>query len=238
MGSARVLEWKRETEERLGGPIVEVRVEPGAAYPPLLRQLLKEASMAELLGRAHALSVHYRGPEGNIHYILFNIALEPEWGPFADALLAHEIGHAWLNVSGYPSPPFRSGPDACVPVLATDIVQHILIREQAVKRGIDMDGYWLSNLTKTLENIENAGDIPHCEKLTQLTHFMDAQLGFTEGRWPPLKRLRSAFAKVYPDLTAPAKLLEDRLGGARLDPGSYYENALTFTLDLLQRVLS
>ena len=69
MGSARVLEWKRETEERLGGPIVEVRVEPGAAYPPLLRQLLKDASLTELLGRAHALSVHYRGPEGNIHYI-------------------------------------------------------------------------------------------------------------------------------------------------------------------------
>src|SRR5258708_34489687 len=86
--------WKEETEARLNGPIVEVRVGPGATYPALLVQLLQDASLPDLLARAHALSLQYRGPEGNVHYILLNTAFESEWGPHAEALLAHEIGHA------------------------------------------------------------------------------------------------------------------------------------------------
>lgn len=235
----RVLEiWKQETEALLGGPVVEVRVAPGASYPPLLLEILQNASLPELLARAHALSIQYRGAAGNTHFILLNSTFESDWGPHKDALLAHEIGHAWLNASGYLSPPFRNGPDACVPVLAADILQHILIREQAVRRGIDMDGYWLGNLNRTLEGFESPAPLTPCERLTQLTHYMDAQLGFTAGRWPPLPRFRSAFATRYPQLIEPATLLEQRLDGALLLPGPTYESALSFTLDVLARVLS
>ncbi len=241
-------QWQREIEQAGGGRLVVVRVETDRAenvlripaeFPGrgLVRNFLLDDSFVAQLVRAHALSLNATGEDGLFHFILLNMALAVDWEGLEDSLLAHEFGHAWLHVQGYRSATRLDTP--CLATIAGDIVQHVLIREEAGRRGFSAGAYSRRNLESWLDAMESpshTAPLDPCRRLQALSMWMDAALG--EPDWPRRSRFLALFDSRYAALSDPARRLESFIAGLNLWDRTHYEAALHFTLQLLAGVLS
>jgi hypothetical protein len=197
--------WVSEIEDLSGGRVILVRAyadpKRDAVLVPVavergevLDRYMKDPGFRRQLGAANALSLNYEGPEGRLHYVLMNMAHSARWAGVEDGLLGHELGHAWLNARGFRSPEYARGPRACIAALSGDMVQHVLIRAEMERRGIQYRGFWVRQLEAELPGRD---DDP-CRRLILLTHLVDALLGFGAAEWNGLERYEAAIRETNP----------------------------------------
>jgi hypothetical protein len=223
VSGGRLEQWKREAGELSGGTIEVLRIGGGSAsqanpqpLPEVAARALSDASFRQNLAAAHALTVNWEGPP-RAHYVLLNMALAGQWKDAEEGLLAHEIGHIWLNARGFRSPPFEPGPRACLGILAGDIPQHILIRAEIERRGISGSRYWLGNLELAMQLTgKSPPKLEPCQKLVVLSQWMDARLGATPDTWAEWECFEALQRKIHPWLLPYADTLENLLRGADL----------------------
>ncbi len=232
--------WAEETERLSGGKIALARIytDPlrnalvlpeDAPYPELLSQYFSDPSFRAQFAAAHALSVNHSGPEGRIHFILLNMSLSEQWTGAEDEVLAHELGHAWLNARGYRAPSFEPGPRACIATITGDLAQHVLIRAEVARRGLGYRNY--SNRQIDAELPEPAA--APCRRLILLVHLVDARLGLERERWAALEdRLR----RTNPLVPACADQIEAYLRQSDLTSTSGFEAALKTIRPLVERL--
>jgi hypothetical protein len=233
--SAALREWTREIEAA-GGQVIPVRVvtdpnggamrfEGEVAHRGVVARYMADDNFRAQLVAAHALTLNYRGPEGRLHFIIMNIARAPEWSDHAEGMLAHEVGHAWLDAMGYAGVTYESGSQACLSTHITDVVQHVMIRSEMRRRRIDSTGYWLSKLTPLIADLES-GNPPKvagpCGQALLLSQWLDARLGTSPEAWEKLRPIELAFAEAYPEVGRCAADIESLLRVADLmDPVAY-----------------
>lgn len=249
LSNPRIEQWRREIEARGGGRIVVVEVETSAdqqeiAFPAdtpygavLRRYFLEESFTAQFLS-SHALNINYFGPEGRLHFVVLNLARSGEWRDHGEALLGHELGHAWLYVSGFRSPEYSGTRDACLAIHAGDIVQHILIRQELAGRGIPYEDYWMQNLEQALERLESGGPgesrtVSRCDVAQRLAMWADVRLGLSPGKWPSFGRFDAVMRRAFPALAPVVEEIESRLGRADVRRRTVYRLALEFVSERL-----
>jgi hypothetical protein len=179
------------------------------------------------------LTVNSDGLEGKFHFIVMNMARAEEWKGAEDAVLAHEFGHIWLNVTGYPSLPYDAGPDSCLAIHAGDAVQHILIRREMDARGIPQLPYMIPNLERALKELEKSqpAPVPRCQKLAQLALWIDVRLGLNEEQWGELPRFLDLMQKNYPELAGVAGEICEYLESKDVSDAGQYREAVEFCLE-------
>lgn len=208
--SQGVEEWRTELEQSSGEPLIVARLTPDSAgaaaalglpHGEVLARFMADPSFLEQLSHAHALTVNYAGPEPPAHFIVLNLAREDEWGGVEDGLAGHELGHIWLDLQGFRSPPFQPGPRACIAVHAGDIVQHVLIRAEMRRRGIDAVPYWLRNLKATAASFEEPPvELTPCQRLVLLNQWLDFRFSFRPEDWDGYAAFEERFAARYPEI--------------------------------------
>lgn len=244
LSTPRIEQWRREIEARGRGRVIVVEVETSAdqqeiSFPAdtphgaVLRRYFLEESFAAQFASSHALNINYFGPEGRLHFVLLNLARSGEWRDFPEALLGHELGHAWLDVNGFRSPEYAGAAGGCLAVHAGDIVQHVLIRQELAQRGIAYDDYWIRNLEQALERLEadapGAGRaVSSCETAQRLAMWTDVRLGLSGGKWPAFGRFDAAMRRAFPDLAPVVEEMESRLRKADVRRRTVYRLALEF----------
>lgn len=244
--SERLAEWKAEIEAVRASRVVlariytdrernEIILPADADERPLLRQyFLNPAFLAEFV-HMHAANLTHIEQDRLVHFVLLNMARAEEWGAEEEAVIAHEFGHIWLFVNNYPAPAFEGRSDSCVAIQAGDAVQHVLIRDQMRRRGIDFNPYWVRNLRVQLEALENAGpeafrSLPVCRQVAMLTQWVDVRLGLSAESWEEFDRYEAAMERSFPHLKEPAAEIAGMLEGAELSEPEAYTAALRAVL--------
>ena len=205
--------WKSEIEARSGGAVVIARalfdartrswsVASGTPQREALMAYLADPEFGRQLEAAHALTVSHRDGDRVTSWIFLNMQRSREWAN-EDAIIGHELGHAWLKAEGYPTPRFVPGPTACLSVHTGDVVQHILLREEMDRRGIRYRPGWIQDLEATVRHMESGGAPPSepCQRVQQAALWIDARLGLTATDWPGLPRYFELQRKQYPALS-------------------------------------
>lgn len=240
--------WQREIEALSTGRIVLVRVEtvqpentlriapefPGRA---IVARLLRQEAFVRQFVLAHALNVNYSGEEGVYHFILLNQARAADWEGLETALLAHEYGHIWLAALGYRSPAFS---ETCLATAVGDIVQHILIREETARRGLDVLAFWKRTHDAWLEREARIAEPPPldaCQRLLLIAEWVDAKLAFAGGGWERRDAYLELLAARHAALRPVVEELTGWLGGRDLWDRSLYQLALHRVAGLLSRTL-
>lgn len=236
--SPPLAQWKEEIEAVRGSKVVlarvftdrarnEILLPEDAGERPILRQyFLNPAFLAEFV-HMHAANLNHIGDGGLIHFILLNMARAEEWAGHEDAVLAHELGHVWLFVNDYPAPAFEGRDDSCVAIQAGDAVQHVLIREEIRRRGIDFLPFWRRNLHTQLETLlahppDAFTGLPLCRQVSLLTQWVDVRLGLSPETWEDYDRFSEAMARCFPRLAPAVDELAGLIGRADLrDPETY-----------------
>lgn len=212
--------WAQEIERTSGGTVRavrvytdplrnELRIPEDAPRPDLIAHYLRDAGFRAQFAAAHALTVNHTGARGKTHLILLNMARSNEWNGEEEGLLAHELGHAWLDARGFASPAYVPGRRSCVSVLAGDIVQHVLIRAETERRGVSQRRYWIRQVRAG--GPQPAGD--PCQRLIQLARLVDARLGLEGTDRAVLERLESEYQTAAPELRDYAGAVERALDG-------------------------
>jgi len=243
----RLSRWKQEIEAVRAGKVVlariytdkernEILLPDDVDERPLLREyFLNPAFVAEFV-HMHAANLTLKRGARWIHFVLLNMARAGEWGDEEEAVIAHEFGHIWLFVNNYPAPAFQGGANSCVAIQAGDAVQHVLIREEMRRRGIDFRPYWINNLRTQLEALEAAGSeafgsLPLCRRMALLTQWVDVLLGLSAASWPDYDRYQAAMARAFPDLKEEAAAIAGALEGVELADLEAYTGALKTVLE-------
>ncbi|MBI3209875.1 MAG: hypothetical protein HYZ37_13395 [Candidatus Solibacter usitatus] len=232
-------QWQREIETASGGLVVLVRVEtdpvenvlriaPQFPGRPIVAQRLSQEAFVVQFIRTHAMSITYEGPEGNFHFVLLNMARAADWEGLEDSILAHEFGHLWLNATGFRSLPMQQ--DAlrdCLAIHVNDIVHHILLRQEARRRGIDAMAYWLNTREAWMKSVagSEAPALDECQEWQIVAECVDALMGAS--RWPRLGEFLNLMRTRHPRLMDRAVQLRDLLSPLDLWDRSVYEYALS-----------
>ncbi len=246
----RLAAWKDKIERLGGGRVIPVRVHhdrernllilpADAAERAVARRYFLQPEFLAGFNAAHALALNYSGPEGRLHFILLNMARAAEWIAGEESLIAHELGHAWLNARGWTLPDFEGGPSACVRIHAGDIVQHVLIRAEMSRRGFAWRDYLAPNLEETLARIErhepSAPPAPPCQRAWQIALWVDVRLGLSTADWDRRDRFLDACGRAYPGLRALTDELCERVAAADLNDRDQYRRTLEWVEDRLTR---
>lgn len=241
---AQVKAWQEEIEARLGEPVrvveypggsVEgVAVEgPGAMY-------LRNAAFVQALEGARALTLNLRSGEQQMPYVFVNRRNMPTEEAAANLIVAHELGHIWLQAQGYFPPRFGQGRNACVAIHVGDIVQHHLMRREMDRRGIawreitarEYEAAW----RQSQGGSQAAGDV--CLRARRLSLMVDLRAGFAgeEAEW--WRGYLKLLGEQDPEAEARAIELAERWGGDwELTPENY-QRALAEVTDAMGAVLS
>jgi len=169
--------------------------------------------------------------------ILVNLGSRDSWRGFEEALLGHELGHLWLRARRLPAPAYRGGPLGCVSVHTGDIAQHILIRAEMDRRGIDHRTFFMQNLdaaARGLEQSEAAAD--DCAWARQAAIWVDARLAFQGREWPGRSRYESAAGRRYAEAGAAASRIVSMLEGKDLNEPFIHRQALVDVHAVLQEL--
>lgn len=233
----RLETWRREIEQR-GEPVVVVRVETDRETNRLrvpdarLAGLLAREGLAEQFRRTQAMTVNYRGADGRVHFIVVNLDRAAEFQDAEEALVAHELGHAWLDGLGFHSLPTLGEAEPCLAIHASDIVQHVLIRRELDRRGIPYREHWIRSLEPALEALRKSGPPPAkgdpCDKLARLALWTDVRLGLTPEAWSRYGEFDRAFRRAFPELADAVEEMVTVLGAVDLTARERFERALVY----------
>jgi hypothetical protein len=240
--------WKAEIEAKGGAPVLVAKVEfdqqrnelslaPGTPRAELFEQYLNQAEFAKQFSLMYAVMVFNKQPGAEAYLILENGARQRDWQGEEEALLAHEFGHAWIRAQGFPTPMFVNNKWACVSIHAGDITQHVIIRQELEKRGIDAQKFWIRSLEAALPEMENGTPLPEsdrCARVRQTAQLVDVRLGMPEGAWPNQARYEAAVRKAYPEVQETAAQIVAYLRQHDMADKDQHREALKFVFERLK----
>lgn len=220
-------EWKSEIEARTFQRIEFIRI-PGDPIPAEDRDVLfsyfAKPDFASSFQRAQAMTFRYERAGKTRSLILLNLPKMQETQNSPAALIAHELGHLWLASLGFVPPVYEPGPRACLAIHTGDIVQHILLRAESDRRGIDWRpsyarDYQAANATLRGTQIGPGDD---CFKAQRLSLMLDVRTGFEPRSFEGREEYLEALARQDPKAEAIAiELMEELDGKVQLEPNGY-----------------
>lgn len=241
---AAVEEWKREIEGRLFDQIPLVRI-PGDAIPPedlaVLRPSLVNPNFLANFERTQAMTLRYTAGERRRTLVLLNLTMVTQGVEGIAPLVAHELGHVWLQTLGFVPLEFAPGPYGCLAIHATDLVQHVLIRREMDRRGIAWRPYFLRDYERALESLEKVhrkGDPPGdpCWRGQRLALMVDVRDTVAAKETPARDRYLEILAEQDPEAEALAiEFLEAFDGKIELEAGAY-ERAMRAAAEAMTRL--
>ncbi len=184
-------EWKREIEAKLAGRVQIVAVPGGELEEEdsdLLNGQMANPALVAAFERAQALTISVRVGARLRPFVLLNKKRIEATRNDASTLVAHELGHIWLQAQGLFPPRFGAGARACLAVHAGDIVQHEWIRAELDRRGIG----WRENYARDYEaaweavkGVRPGGAGDDCRRAQRLSLMVDlrAAFGAEAGEW-------------------------------------------------------
>jgi hypothetical protein len=180
----------------------ELNLPDDAELRPVLVKLLSSEDFVRQLIAAHALNVNLDGKTRKVSLIVLNMARAADWNGQEDALIAHEFGHIWLHARGYQAFSMVGGM-SCQALHAGDIVQHILIRDEMLRRGIDYKPFLIRTLETALTELEKGLASPSdatdpCRQMARIALWTDVSLGLTKSDWPRKDDFDAAMHKRFP----------------------------------------
>jgi hypothetical protein len=185
----------------------------------------------------YAVMVHHKAPGDNAYLVLFNGMRQAEWAGHEEAVIAHELGHAWIKAKGLPTPLFVDNAWACVGVHAGDIPQHVLMRAELDRRAIDHRTFWLAGLdaaAKEMETKPPPPDSDRCARVRVAAQWADVKLGLKEGEWPGRARYEAAVRRQMPQVEETVNEIVKALQGKNLEDRDTHRQALRFVFERLK----
>lgn len=233
--SERLESWKREIEQR-GERVVITRIETDREtgqirIPPGTPRLLAEPRLLEQFARTHAMTLNQPDGGGRVHFVLLNMARAAEFKDAEEPLLAHELGHVWLDALGFHSPDVASESQPCLAIHAGDIVQHILIRKEIARRGIPFQDYWIHSLETALDALKKENAPPAagpCDSLARIALWTDVRLGLGPESWSRYAEFDQTFRRRFPDLAGTVDELVTVLNAVDVTARERYARALAY----------
>ncbi len=240
-----LVKWKAEIEATEKTTIVLARVFTDSAhnelvlpadveFRPMLKKLLQNEPFVAQFLQTHAMNVNIDTGYRPVSVVFLNMARASDWEGREEAVIAHEFGHIWLHVRGYPAPNLAGGL-SCEALHAGDIVQHVLIREQMRNRRIDYLPFW----TRTLETALNQMNkqtasasigTDGCRRVSRLALWIDVSLGLSTKEWTRREEFLTALRRNSPELEAPARTIAGMLHGRNLNNREVYQKTLRSVL--------
>ena len=205
-------EWKKEIESG-GVPVLLARVEhdAGANTYSLPEGIEGRELFAEYLGQPdflkqfeqmYGVMVHHKNPRP-AYLIMLNMGRAGEWGEYEEAVLAHEFGHAWIKSRKYAAPVYQAGLAGCLAIHTGDIAQHVLIRKELERRGIDQRTFWLETLDKATAKaggMERPAEQDRCIRVMQARELVDVRLGLEGVDWAGREAYEAMVKRVFPEV--------------------------------------
>jgi hypothetical protein len=188
--------WKQEIEAGGEGRVIVARiyVQNGAYLLPAdveeratLARFFSQYEFRAQFVHTHALNLNVDGPQ-RMSFVLLNMDRMKESSASEEELISHELGHVWLHWRGLRAPPLVPGALACEAIHTGDIVQHILIRREQTRRGLEWKKGWLGDLEKAYQSLvkqpeEKAPPADLCLRLQRLSLVIDLRMGLAESDW-------------------------------------------------------
>ncbi|MEJ5367310.1 MAG: hypothetical protein WHT08_03265 [Bryobacteraceae bacterium] len=244
--SAALLSWKAEIESKGVTVVVAVAEQDsaGRVVAPedtprreLLDPWLANDEFRSQFALMNATMIYQRAPGGDVAFVLLNGARRSSWEGREEALLAHEFGHAWVQAEKYPSPVFVPGPHACIAIHTGDITQHVLIRKELEKRGIDYRRPWLEGLERAIPVMETAAPPPEddrCARARLAAEWVDVKLGLEPGAWPALPRYEAAVRRYMPEVVSTVERIVEYVRSHDMSDRAQHRQALQAVFEMLK----
>ena len=238
-------DWAVELSQLSRRQVVVISLRPGElpAQEPhrsVAKQHFAAESFGKMFASAQALSLNPPAVAGGYQYIFVNQDLAPKDPEALTGLLAHELGHLWIKAQGYPAPRYLAGEAGCLSVAAGDALQHILMRSEMDRRGIRWRAGFVRQLEPALRKLEeDANDqtaaVPRCQKLAQVSLWLDVALGITALDWEQRGRFLELLEKRFPDVAQAGKQLAAELGPLDLADKKVHRMELERVFDVLKQ---
>jgi hypothetical protein len=237
----RLAKWKSDIEAAGKTTVVlarvytdternELQLPDDAEFRPALQKLLSHRAFTTLFIQTFAMNVNLSTGIRPISVVLLNMARSADWDGEEEAVIAHEFGHIWLHVNGYPALDAASRL-SCETVHASDIVQHVLIRDEMRARQIDYLPFWLRALEEAFARVDKqSAGLNRCDGVALLALWMDVSLGLSSKEWPRKEEFLAALEKSYPDIKREALAITRILRNRNLRDRAVYQKALRSVL--------
>lgn len=233
--------WRSDLERQFGvkTPIIfageTIQGDPEGLE--LARNQLRDPDFLRQFAMMQAAMVSHRVGGADRWVILMNLDLYESWKGFEEALLGHELGHIWLRARRLPTPAFRGGEYGCLAVHTGDVVQHVLIRAEMDRRGIDHRSFLMKNLDESARAMEEGkAAADPCAWARQAALWVDARLALAAHPWPGRARYEAAAAGMFPESGEAAAEIIDRIAGLNLDDPLVHRQALMDVFSILSRL--
>lgn len=246
--TAALLSWKTGIEAKGGIPLLVAEVQhqaegneftlpAGTPRRELFTEYLKQDQFMRQFSLMYAVMVHHKSPSGSAYLILLNGAKRSEWEAHQEAVLAHEFGHAWLKAEGYPAPILINNQWACVGIHAGDITQHVLIRAELDRRGIDHRTFWFRSLDQAVAQMEKGPPPPEadrCARVRQTAQLVDVRLGVKPGEWAGQARYEAAVHQSMPEVESTVAAIVAYVQAHDMADRAEHRTALQFVFEKLK----
>lgn len=204
-------QWKKEIESS-GVPVLLARVEhdagsntyslpQGIEGRDLFARYLGQTDFLRQFEQMYGVMVHHKA-DRPAYLVMLNMGRAEEWREFEEAVLGHEFGHAWIKSKQFPAPVYQPGLAGCLAIHTGDITQHVLIRKELERRGIDQTKFWL----RTLDRAAKAGERQRppeddrCIRVMQARELVDVRLGLEGVEWPGREAYESMVKRMFPEV--------------------------------------
>ena len=248
--TAALLSWKTDIEAKGGARLLVAEVQHQAERNEftladdtpgreLFIEYLKQDQFMGQFSLMYAVMIHHKSPVGGAYLIMLNGAKRSEWEAHQEALLAHEFGHAWLKAEGYPAPILISNQWACVGIHAGDITQHVLIRAELDRRGIDHRTFWFRTMDQATVQMEKGPPPPEtdrCARVRQTAQLVDVRLGVKAGQWAGQARYEAAVHQSMPEVESTASAIVEYLQSRDMADRAQHRAALQFVFEKLKEL--
>ena len=219
-------DWAADIERLSKSKIIVMRLSPGELpveepHRSLARKHFSDPVFLRMFTASQALSLNPNGPSGPFQYIFVNARLAPEDKESLQGLLAHELGHLWIRARGYPTPRYATGEAGCLSVATGDALQHILMRGEMDRRGIEWRRGFVNQLEPALEKLrdplpDKLANTSRCQMLAQISLWLDVDLGLEEKDWGHRSEFLRLMNERFPNAAEIGRILSRELGAANL----------------------
>jgi hypothetical protein len=241
-----LMRWRQEIEAR-GTPVYITRVDynparntiglpQDAPRRDIFASYLRSPAFLNDFQHLYAASITHKEEGKESYLILLNTARADEWRDAEEAVLAHELGHHWLQSLGYPAPAYQPGPLSCVSMFAGDVVQHVLIRQELDRREINHRGLMARVLDATARHLAANPKPPasdRCLLVRQAAQLADAILGMSGAPWPGREAYDAAWREKLPDIEVPVGKIVRYLRNRDVAPLDAHKEAVQFAYEQL-----
>jgi hypothetical protein len=240
----RLEEWRREIEADGRVRLLVGRVNwdreantlslaPQTPEPELFARHLRSAEFAAQFRRVHAVTASERNGDRFLFLVFLNRGYLSQWGAYEEALLAHELFHAWFIAQRYPVPVAQPGKAGCLSVATLDLVQHVVMRDELKRRAIDHAKYQRRKREIAVEE-EMAkpgganGDA--CARVSAVSEWVDMRLELgVDGEYEAMMRRR------FPGVAEVGGEVAAYLSGRNLRDRAAHREALSFVFYRLRQ---